>query len=394
MGTYVNNGKINLGTQYNYAEAIREIAALLGVGKRADGKYYLSDICVSPNIKFWAKNKPVYSSTQAMITEEERQSLNYGIQVNYGSELEYRKPIGGAASPYRLRDLDGYNHNATSPLRWQRNTSEEPMSIYLIAPLPEGSADFRLMPAFATKQAYDTQGNPTEHIDAKYTLMAYNSTDEWITLQKGLIKYFPTTELLHTPELVGDYFLYVVFDTYNTYDYEYVEFAPTIEQAFENILQAKVLPPINVNTAFGASTKASSPTDPNLTEKELSKYTQSSPLVVDDYFQASFNINNTSTLTLSNSIFRIAVRYIDEAGNKTIEYLPLLKGDGGAWNDNWTLGAAAGTWAWRVDFTNSNLPKNKIIPVEMWAVSRESASANLWGRVSVQAIAKTYIKIQ
>lgn len=50
MGTYVNDGKVSLDSNYNYSEAVKEIASLIRVGTREDGRYYLADLCASQTI--------------------------------------------------------------------------------------------------------------------------------------------------------------------------------------------------------------------------------------------------------------------------------------------------------------------------------------------------------
>lgn len=50
MGTYVNDQKVTLGSSYDYDDAVREIGALLGVGPREDGNYYLADVCEAKSV--------------------------------------------------------------------------------------------------------------------------------------------------------------------------------------------------------------------------------------------------------------------------------------------------------------------------------------------------------
>lgn len=136
---YVNDKKVNLGTSYDYDNAVREIAGLVNVGTRTDGKYYLADLS-GGNIKIGARNKPVRHSTTSNITDAQRQSVNFGLLMKdlegirknwvraddgsgsgnaFSSEnptkWEYLPPRGGSVSPteyHRLRDFDGYNHSA------------------------------------------------------------------------------------------------------------------------------------------------------------------------------------------------------------------------------------------------------------------------------------------
>ena len=133
MGKYVNNNIVNLGNYgdaIEYTTAVREIANLLGVGKRNDGKFYLSDICKVGSINPLARFKPIRSEKNANITENDRDAVSYGFGETpriepYTSGIphgvyEYKKPRGSEVSPiewYRLRDFHGYNHIAVSPLQ-------------------------------------------------------------------------------------------------------------------------------------------------------------------------------------------------------------------------------------------------------------------------------------
>ena len=136
---YVNDKKVNLGTSYDYDNAVAEIASLVNVGTREDGRIYLADVC-NGNVKIGARNKPVRHSTTSNITDAQRQSVNFGLLmkdlegirknwirasdgsgsgVAFASESptkwEHLKPRGASVSPteyHRIRDFDGYNHNA------------------------------------------------------------------------------------------------------------------------------------------------------------------------------------------------------------------------------------------------------------------------------------------
>ena len=177
MGTYVNNGKVTLGNQYNYSVAASEIASLVGVGRRSDGKLYLADICQAENINRWAKNKPfryaALNFTSAEARNNARRSVNQSIDFStakVGTKFnanalkekyestdihngwEYLKPEGGVASPNRLRDLDGYRHdsipfiaNFSIPAIWSKETSEIPIS-FLVTEESEDSLTYKDFP--------------------------------------------------------------------------------------------------------------------------------------------------------------------------------------------------------------------------------------------------------
>lgn len=123
MGNYVNNGKVTLGSQYNYNVAASEIANLIGVGRRDDGKLYLADICMGRYINIWAKNKPFRASQPFFDTNAERDEARardmYGITVssapherNNNVHISQWGKVDLAENWKRIRDFDGYNHNA------------------------------------------------------------------------------------------------------------------------------------------------------------------------------------------------------------------------------------------------------------------------------------------
>ena len=157
MGTYVNSNVVTLGAEYDYDDAVREIGALLGVGPREDGMYHLADIVQAGSVNKWAlckpfrynsdnfgydpKNPSVAEAARALARKAVNQSLNMPTAKNIGipesntnartylNDLAYRalnvagtpnweylKPRGMAQNePNRLRDFDGYRHNASQP---------------------------------------------------------------------------------------------------------------------------------------------------------------------------------------------------------------------------------------------------------------------------------------
>lgn len=122
-----------------------QLGGLLGVSRGSDGKYHLADLCTAGSINKWAKNKPFrnssdnfgYDPNNPSVGNAERkkqaQYANYGISIpqsTFGDALtmakavynntvvwEYEKPRGRELNePFRLRDLDGYDHNAQTLL--------------------------------------------------------------------------------------------------------------------------------------------------------------------------------------------------------------------------------------------------------------------------------------
>ena len=94
----------------------------------------LAALCTASTINKWAKYKSVVypsvsSSNDGKGTVVNTTSLKqmYGLTIphttdpfttykNGGGAWTYTKPTGGAASPYRLADFNGYRHNATPPI--------------------------------------------------------------------------------------------------------------------------------------------------------------------------------------------------------------------------------------------------------------------------------------
>lgn len=144
MGKYVNNNNITLTTPYDYDDAVSEIAVLLGVGKRENGKYALADICQAPTINPLSRCKPFRWKAHNFSDSEERARIrglkstglnstnpnngfgstpnvyvaNYGngTEITHGV-YEYKRPRGGEDEPSRILDFDGYRHDAVSPMR-------------------------------------------------------------------------------------------------------------------------------------------------------------------------------------------------------------------------------------------------------------------------------------
>ena len=129
-------------TTETLGDLLSQLGAILGVGRRSDGKFYLADMCKASSIKIGAKYKPIRHSAEANITEAQRKSVNWGILakdnasikanfINVDNEFgsvfssysiekwEHETPRGTTVSPTewsRIRDFNGYNHAALPPL--------------------------------------------------------------------------------------------------------------------------------------------------------------------------------------------------------------------------------------------------------------------------------------
>lgn len=133
-----------------------QLAGILGVGKRSDGRYHLADIATAESINPWAKNKgfgynsenfeydpenpDASNARRAAARKEKNQGLLLPTPKNAGVSSQhvfgyrylgylayaiingaiesypYIKPSGRAnGEPFRLRDFDGYDHSAIQP---------------------------------------------------------------------------------------------------------------------------------------------------------------------------------------------------------------------------------------------------------------------------------------
>ena len=141
-GTIFTMAEINTETT---SALFSQLAGLLSVGKREDDKYHLSDLCQSKNINPLARHKPFRYPAWNFASAEERAQIRGSRATGVNSTspnngfgptpqiyvansdivhgvYEYKRPRGGEEEPNRLRDFDGYNHNAGSPLQIQFET--------------------------------------------------------------------------------------------------------------------------------------------------------------------------------------------------------------------------------------------------------------------------------
>ena len=107
------------------------VASAIGAGSNDVGSF-----CKHPNVNKWSKWKPIQSSIVTGLVEQDFINANYGLQAQEDSQIKsyqwyngttvasivqpsewsYNKPYGSSASPYRLGDFRGYNHNALPPI--------------------------------------------------------------------------------------------------------------------------------------------------------------------------------------------------------------------------------------------------------------------------------------
>lgn len=116
----VSNGKIIAPV------SIDDVKSILG-----ESSNDLATLCTSPKINVWAKYKPTDYNAAFTDNWSKGKDGNYGLNItvdnrvsswnalvaeyskaNNGYSNIYKRPSGGATSPYRLGDFRGYNHNA------------------------------------------------------------------------------------------------------------------------------------------------------------------------------------------------------------------------------------------------------------------------------------------
>lgn len=114
------NGKITAPV------SIDDLKSLFG-----EGSGDLATLCTSPKINVWAKYKPTDYNAAFTDNWSKGKDGNYGLNItvdnrvsswsalvaeyskpNNGYSNIYKRPSGGATSPYRLGDFRGYNHKA------------------------------------------------------------------------------------------------------------------------------------------------------------------------------------------------------------------------------------------------------------------------------------------
>ena len=189
MGQYVNNGKVTLGEEYDYDDAVREIADLLAVAPRSDGMHRLADICQAGSINPWAKYKPFSSAEWNFPSDEARNNAreNEGYDLNIPSHFlsdfvndtissndDSRRFYLRFANIIinRLYDFDGYNHFAPPPVSVSMEITQKAvyhnikvslsLTVYTDATNPEGihMTDLSYIPYGETSPVLLSQWSP------------------------------------------------------------------------------------------------------------------------------------------------------------------------------------------------------------------------------------------
>lgn len=107
--------------------SVDDVADCLGMNRSST----LADLCTSSKINVWAKYKPTVYPSPFPDDWYKSKDGNYGLNItvynrvsswsalvaeyskaNNGYSNIYKRPNGGATSPYRLGDFRGYNHKA------------------------------------------------------------------------------------------------------------------------------------------------------------------------------------------------------------------------------------------------------------------------------------------
>ena len=107
--------------------SVDDVADCLGMNRSST----LADLCTSSRINVWAKYKPTDYNAAFTDNWSKGKDGNYGLNITVDNRVSswnalvaeyskpkngysniYKRPSGGATSPYRLGDFRGYNHKA------------------------------------------------------------------------------------------------------------------------------------------------------------------------------------------------------------------------------------------------------------------------------------------
>lgn len=183
------------------SELFSQLGGLLGVSRGSDGKYHLADLCTAGSIAIGARFKPFrnssdnfgYDPNNPSVGNAERvkqsQLANFGISIptagfgdvktmadavyNGSYKWEYLKPQGRAnGSPFRIRDFDGYKHDAISPIRAEVESFQQG--------IPYESSTGLISPYFRITRAGDPYQLSIEELRFETADWAYTFKDMYL----------------------------------------------------------------------------------------------------------------------------------------------------------------------------------------------------------------------
>lgn len=183
------------------SELFSQLGGLLGVSRGSDGKYHLADLCTAGSIAIGARFKPFrnssdnfgYDPNNPSVGNAERakqsQLANFGINIpttgfgdvktmadavyNGTYKWEYLKPQGRAnGSPFRIRDFDGYKHDAISPIRAEVASFQQG--------IPYESSTGQINPYFRITRAGDPYQLSIEELRFETADWAYTFKDMYL----------------------------------------------------------------------------------------------------------------------------------------------------------------------------------------------------------------------
>ena len=183
------------------SELFSQLGGLLGVSRGSDGKYHLADLCTAGSIAIGARYKPFrhpsdnfdYDINNPGLAEADRgfqsQLANFGISIptagfgdvktmadavyNGTYKWEYLKPQGRAnGSPFRIRDFDGYKHDAISPIRAEVESFQQG--------IPYESSTGLISPYFRITRAGDPYQLSIEELRFETADWAYTFKDMYL----------------------------------------------------------------------------------------------------------------------------------------------------------------------------------------------------------------------
>ena len=125
MGKYLSGGIVNIPTSHSFGsidDILEELGALMGVGKREDGRFHHADMCQTGVVNDFAKFKPQNSTTlvNAWPDEQTRKNNHWGLSsmpccvstTELYNEAASSFKFVTHTKPWRIKDFHGYFHNA------------------------------------------------------------------------------------------------------------------------------------------------------------------------------------------------------------------------------------------------------------------------------------------
>lgn len=197
--------------------SVDDVADCLGMTRSST----LADLCTSSKINVWAKYKPTDYNAAFSDNWSKGKDGNYGLNItvdnrvsswsalvaeyskaNNGYSNIYKRPSGGATSPYRLGDFRGYNHKAKPEIsdylaatNYQEDSQISLSVAYNVVTADGDQVSYNAIEAF--KDLYfgyvitDTSGKTLKLIATASTTSSYEVRIAARTLLAGNYRLYP-----------------------------------------------------------------------------------------------------------------------------------------------------------------------------------------------------------